>query len=119
MPEITVTESQRERLEAIQEEIEAAYIDTYGHIRTTDVVQYLLDTYTPPSSRATSPTNESPQPSSGHSRRSRLTSKGSPAAASTPRPCGASCSRRWGSGSSRRDSPRSRATTRRAQPRAR
>ncbi|MBX0302718.1 MSCRAMM family adhesin SdrC [Haloarcula salinisoli] len=48
MPEITVTESQRERLEAIQEEIESAYIDTYGHIRTTDVVQYLLDTYTPP-----------------------------------------------------------------------
>jgi len=48
MPEITVTESQYERLEAIQGEIESAYIDTYGHIRTTDVVQYLLDTYTPP-----------------------------------------------------------------------
>ena len=48
MPEITVTETQRERLAAMREELEAAYIDTYGHIRTTDVVQYLLDTYTPP-----------------------------------------------------------------------
>ena len=48
MPEITVTESQRERLETIRGDIEATYIDTYGHIRRTDVVQYLLDTYTPP-----------------------------------------------------------------------
>lgn len=51
MPEITVTETQRERLETIEGELEAAYIDTYGHIRTTDVVQYLLDTYTPPEQR--------------------------------------------------------------------
>ncbi|MDS0261237.1 hypothetical protein NDI56_17695 [Haloarcula sp. S1CR25-12] len=48
MPEITVTETQRQRLESIQSDLEAAYIDTYGHIRTTDTVQYLLDTYTPP-----------------------------------------------------------------------
>jgi len=48
MPEITVTESQRERLETIEGELESAFIDTYGHIRTTDVLQYLLDTYTPP-----------------------------------------------------------------------
>ncbi|WP_324661705.1 hypothetical protein [Haloarcula sediminis] len=51
MPEITVTETQRERLADMREELEAAYIDTYGHIRTTDVVQYLLDTYTPPEQR--------------------------------------------------------------------
>lgn len=51
MPEITVTETQRERLATIQSDIEAAYIDSYGHIRTTDVVQYLLDTYTPPEDR--------------------------------------------------------------------
>ncbi len=48
MPEITVTESQLERLEAIQGELEAAFIDTYGNIPREDVVQYLLDTYTPP-----------------------------------------------------------------------
>ncbi|WP_277540689.1 hypothetical protein [Haloarcula laminariae] len=51
MPEITVSDSQRERLATIQDELSAAYIDTYGHIRTTDVVQYLLDTYTPPEQR--------------------------------------------------------------------
>jgi len=48
MPEITVTETQRETLAEIQSDLEAAYIDTYGQIRTTDVLQYLLDTYTPP-----------------------------------------------------------------------
>lgn len=51
MPEITVTETQRERLAAIEGELDAAYIDTYGCIRTKDVVQYLLDTYTPPEQR--------------------------------------------------------------------
>lgn len=48
MPEITVTETQRARLDEIQSDIAAAYVDTYGHIRTEDVLQYLLDTYTPP-----------------------------------------------------------------------
>jgi len=48
MPEITITETQRERLEQIRTELEAAFIDTYGEIRTTDGIQYLLDTYTPP-----------------------------------------------------------------------
>ena len=48
MPELTVTESQQEQLEAVKTDLEAAYIDTYGHIRTKDVLQYLLDTYTPP-----------------------------------------------------------------------
>jgi len=51
MPEITVTETQRERLAAIEGELDAAYIDTYGCIRLQDVVQYLLDTYTPPEQR--------------------------------------------------------------------
>jgi len=51
MPEITVTETQRERLAAIEGELDAAYIDTYGSIRIQDVVQYLLDTYTPPEQR--------------------------------------------------------------------
>lgn len=48
MPEITVTESQQETLEEVRSELAAEYVDTYGHVRTTDVVQYLLDTYTPP-----------------------------------------------------------------------
>jgi len=58
MPEITVTESQRERLETIRGDIEATYIDTYGHIETTDVVQYLLDTYTPPEERGSDAAHE-------------------------------------------------------------
>lgn len=52
MPEIPVTETQREELAAIEADLEAAYVDTYGHIRTTDAIQYLLDTYTPPGERA-------------------------------------------------------------------
>jgi len=51
MPELTVTETQQETLSTIQADLEAAYVDTYGHVRTTDVVQYLLDTYTPPERR--------------------------------------------------------------------
>lgn len=48
MPEITVTETQQETLEEIRSDLEASFIDTYGQIRPTDVIQYLLDTYTPP-----------------------------------------------------------------------
>lgn len=48
MPEITVTETQRETLDDIRSDLTDAYIDSYGQIRTQDVVQYLLDTYTPP-----------------------------------------------------------------------
>ena len=52
MPEITVTETQHETVEEIRSDLEAAYIEGYGHIRTTDVVQYLLDTYTHPDEQA-------------------------------------------------------------------
>ncbi len=48
MPEIEITDTQQADLTAIQEELEDAFIETYGHIRTQDVVDYLLDTYTPP-----------------------------------------------------------------------
>jgi len=48
MPEITVTETQQDTLEEIRSDLSVAYIDTYGQIRTTDVIQYLLDTYTHP-----------------------------------------------------------------------
>lgn len=51
MPEITVTEAQQTAIEEIRRDLEQTYIDTYGHIRTQDVIQYLLDTYTPPERR--------------------------------------------------------------------
>lgn len=48
MPDLSVSETQREKLEAIREELEATYVGEYGTIRTEDAIQYLLDTYTPP-----------------------------------------------------------------------
>ncbi len=48
MPELSVSEAQLEELESIREELEAAYVGEYGTVRTTDAVQYLLDTYSPP-----------------------------------------------------------------------
>lgn len=51
MPEIPITEQQHSRLEQIRSDLESAFVDTYGHVRTTDAVEYLLDTYSPPSER--------------------------------------------------------------------
>lgn len=48
MPDLSVPEAQLEELESIREELEAAYVGEYGTVRTTDALQYLLDTYTPP-----------------------------------------------------------------------
>ncbi|WP_188853575.1 hypothetical protein [Haloarcula argentinensis] len=48
MPEIEITDIQQDDLTSIREDLEDAFIETYGHIRTQDVVDYLLDTYTPP-----------------------------------------------------------------------
>lgn len=48
MPDISVSEEQYERLEDIQEDVENAFIDTYGSVQMTDAIKYLLDTYTPP-----------------------------------------------------------------------
>ena len=48
MPELDVTEKQLERFEALRAELEAAFVDGYGHVRRRDAVDYLLDTYTPP-----------------------------------------------------------------------
>ena len=48
MPELSVTEEQLERLDALRGEIEAAFVDGYGHVRRRDVVDYLLDTHVPP-----------------------------------------------------------------------
>jgi hypothetical protein len=48
MPELSVTEEQLERLEALRAELEAAFVEGYGHVRRRDAVDYLLDTHTPP-----------------------------------------------------------------------
>lgn len=51
MPEISLTESQYEQLEAVRADVEDAFVDSYGHARLEDAVDYLLDTYTPPDER--------------------------------------------------------------------
>jgi hypothetical protein len=48
MPDIAVTDEQRERLEQVRRDVEESFVDTYGHARLEDAVEYLLDTYTPP-----------------------------------------------------------------------
>ena len=48
MPELSVTEEQLERLESLRAELEATFVDGYGHVRRRDVVDYLFDTHTPP-----------------------------------------------------------------------
>ncbi|MEF8977375.1 MAG: hypothetical protein V5A39_00710 [Haloarculaceae archaeon] len=48
MPEISISEDQSERLEGIRRDVEDAFVDTYGHTRIEDALEYLLDTYTPP-----------------------------------------------------------------------
>ncbi len=53
MPELSISEAQLERLEAIREELEATYVGEYGTVRRTDAIRYLLDTYTPPEAAET------------------------------------------------------------------
>ena len=48
MPELSVTEEQLERLESLRAELEATFVDGYGHVRRRDAVDYLFDTHTPP-----------------------------------------------------------------------
>lgn len=50
MPELSVTEEQLDRLEAVSEDLEAVYVGEYGSARPGDAIEYLLDTYTPPES---------------------------------------------------------------------
>ncbi|MFB6303954.1 MAG: hypothetical protein ABEH47_02210 [Haloferacaceae archaeon] len=45
MPEIEITEDQRERLRAVQESLEADVVGKYGHVRVSDALEYLLDRY--------------------------------------------------------------------------
>lgn len=48
MSELSLSETQRRRLEAIREDLEAAYGGPYSTVRQEDAVEYLLETYTPP-----------------------------------------------------------------------
>jgi hypothetical protein len=52
MPDITVTEQQLTELQEIQSDLEAAYVDTYGHVRMADVISYFIDTYVSPEQEA-------------------------------------------------------------------
>lgn len=49
MPELSVSEEQLQRLESVREDLEAAYVGPYGTISREEALEYLLDTYTPPS----------------------------------------------------------------------
>lgn len=48
MPELSVTDAQLQRLEAVCDDLEAVYVGEYGSARPQDAIEYLLDTYTPP-----------------------------------------------------------------------
>lgn len=48
MPEIQITDTQQKRLEEVREDVESAFVDTYGHTTLEDAFEYLLDTYTHP-----------------------------------------------------------------------
>jgi predicted flap endonuclease-1-like 5' DNA nuclease len=48
MPELSVSEAQLQRLESVREDLEAAYVGPYGTISREEALEYLLDTYTPP-----------------------------------------------------------------------
>lgn len=64
MPEIRLTDDQLERLDAVAADVEAAYVGRYGRATTADALDYLLDTYTPPSEREDGPeTNGAARPS--------------------------------------------------------
>ncbi|WP_299233569.1 helix-hairpin-helix domain-containing protein [Natronomonas sp.] len=49
MPDLPVSEAQLDALESVRDDLEAAYVGEYGTVPMADAVQYLLDTYTPPS----------------------------------------------------------------------
>jgi hypothetical protein len=51
MPELSLSDDQHDRLEEVRHDIETAFVDSYGHTRMEDALEYLLDTYTPPEER--------------------------------------------------------------------
>jgi hypothetical protein len=45
MSEIEITEDQREYLEALRAELEEDFLGPYGHVRTSDALQFLIDSH--------------------------------------------------------------------------
>lgn len=45
MKEIAVTDEQYEYIDGLREALAAEHVDRYGHVRTRDAVQFLLDTH--------------------------------------------------------------------------
>jgi hypothetical protein len=45
MPEIEITEDQREYLEALRQDIQQDVVGKYAHVRMVDAVQYLIDNH--------------------------------------------------------------------------
>lgn len=45
MPEISITEAQLEALEAVRSDLEVKHVGQYGHVRSMDALQFLLDRY--------------------------------------------------------------------------
>lgn len=67
MPDISVSAEQVRRLESVASDLEAVYVGEYGHVRHRDALEYLLDTYTPPSEIAeTDPYESSAVASESH-----------------------------------------------------
>ncbi len=48
MPEVTITDRQLDRLAAVRDDLAEVFVGEYGSIRDQDAIEYLLDTYSPP-----------------------------------------------------------------------
>lgn len=48
MPELTITERQQNRIAAVRDDLAEVFVGEYGSIREQDAIEYLLDTYSPP-----------------------------------------------------------------------
>ncbi|MFB6113966.1 MAG: hypothetical protein ABEJ58_07685 [Halodesulfurarchaeum sp.] len=45
MPDMEISERQRDALESVRDDLEATLVGPYGHVRLQDALQYLLDRY--------------------------------------------------------------------------
>lgn len=43
MPTVDISEEQRSYLDRLRDQLEADHVDTYGHVRYRDAIQYLID----------------------------------------------------------------------------
>lgn len=58
MPEIEITADQEARLRSLREELARDVVGKYGHVRTRDAIEYLLDRYAEDTDDATTPAGE-------------------------------------------------------------